>query len=178
MSPAGAIFVPFPPKTGTNMLHHRPPLIVELVLSERFLSFRQNLSRFLHRVYISCAVYCAFSTLLHSPRSCPRVCSRSHPRPCSKFRYCSRFRPRSSLCPLLVLVNTSPPSFPSPPHSRPRFQLTFVRSPPLPIRVPAPSPSPSPFASPFLPSLSFPSPILPPAQFAPSRPPDPITPSV
>ena len=25
MSPVGAIFVPFPPKTGTNMLHPRPP---------------------------------------------------------------------------------------------------------------------------------------------------------
>ena len=24
MSPVGAIFVPFPPKTGTNMLHPRP----------------------------------------------------------------------------------------------------------------------------------------------------------
>ena len=33
MSPAGAIFVPFPPKTGTNMLHPRPPpLIVGLVI--------------------------------------------------------------------------------------------------------------------------------------------------
>ena len=32
MSPVGAIFVPFPPKTGTNMLHPRPPPIVELVL--------------------------------------------------------------------------------------------------------------------------------------------------
>ena len=31
MSPVGAIFVPFPPKTGTNMLHPRPPAIVELV---------------------------------------------------------------------------------------------------------------------------------------------------
>ena len=25
MSPVGAIFVPFPPETGTNMLHPRPP---------------------------------------------------------------------------------------------------------------------------------------------------------
>ena len=25
MSPVGAIFVPFPPKTGTNLLHPRPP---------------------------------------------------------------------------------------------------------------------------------------------------------
>ena len=32
MSPVGAIFVPFPPKTGTNMLHRRPPPIVELVV--------------------------------------------------------------------------------------------------------------------------------------------------
>ena len=31
VSPVGAIFVPFPPKTGTNMLHPRPPSIVELV---------------------------------------------------------------------------------------------------------------------------------------------------
>ena len=31
MSPVGAIFVSFPPKTGTNMLHPRPPAIVELV---------------------------------------------------------------------------------------------------------------------------------------------------
>ena len=28
MSPVGAIFVPFPPKTGTNLLHPRPPPIV------------------------------------------------------------------------------------------------------------------------------------------------------
>ena len=32
MSPVGAIFVPFAPKTGTNMLHPRSPSIVELVL--------------------------------------------------------------------------------------------------------------------------------------------------
>ena len=25
MSPVGAVFVPFPPKTGTNLLHPRPP---------------------------------------------------------------------------------------------------------------------------------------------------------
>ena len=25
MSPVGSIFVPFPPKTGTNLLHPRPP---------------------------------------------------------------------------------------------------------------------------------------------------------
>ena len=31
MSPVGAIFEPFPPKTGTIMLHPRPPAIVELV---------------------------------------------------------------------------------------------------------------------------------------------------
>ena len=31
VSPVGAIFVPFPPKSGTNMLHPRPPPpIVEL----------------------------------------------------------------------------------------------------------------------------------------------------
>ena len=34
MSPVGAIFVPFLPQTGTNMLHPRPPPpIVELALS-------------------------------------------------------------------------------------------------------------------------------------------------
>ena len=34
MSPVGAIFVPFPPRTGTKMLHPRPPPppIVERVL--------------------------------------------------------------------------------------------------------------------------------------------------
>ena len=32
MSSVGAIFVPFPPKTGTNMLHPRPPALVELVI--------------------------------------------------------------------------------------------------------------------------------------------------
>ena len=31
MSPVGTIFVPFPPKTGTNMLHPLPHPIVELV---------------------------------------------------------------------------------------------------------------------------------------------------
>ena len=30
MSPVGAIFVPFPPKSGTNMLHPLSPPIVEL----------------------------------------------------------------------------------------------------------------------------------------------------
>ena len=32
MSPVGAIFVPFPPKTETDMLHFRPPPIVELIV--------------------------------------------------------------------------------------------------------------------------------------------------
>ena len=31
MSPEGAVLVPFPPKTGTNILQPRPPPIVELV---------------------------------------------------------------------------------------------------------------------------------------------------
>ena len=31
MSPVGAIFVPFSPKTRTNLLHPRPPPIVERV---------------------------------------------------------------------------------------------------------------------------------------------------
>ena len=30
MSPVGAIFVPFPPKTGTNMLHPLPPKSLNL----------------------------------------------------------------------------------------------------------------------------------------------------
>ena len=36
MSPVGAIFVPFPPKMGTNMLHPLPPPIVELVRMVRY----------------------------------------------------------------------------------------------------------------------------------------------
>ena len=36
MSPVGAIFVPFTPKTGTNMIHPRPPAIVELVVSAQY----------------------------------------------------------------------------------------------------------------------------------------------
>ena len=32
MSPLGAIFVPFPPKTRTNLLHPPPPPIVERVV--------------------------------------------------------------------------------------------------------------------------------------------------
>ena len=32
MFPVGAIFVPFPPKTGTRLLHPRPPPIVERIL--------------------------------------------------------------------------------------------------------------------------------------------------
>ena len=41
MSPVGTIFVPFPPKTGTNMLHPRPSAIVELVscFPRRYVSF-------------------------------------------------------------------------------------------------------------------------------------------
>ena len=31
MFPVGAIFVPFPPKTGKKMLHSRPPPIIERV---------------------------------------------------------------------------------------------------------------------------------------------------
>ena len=31
MSPVGAIFVPFPLETGTNLLHLRPPPVVERV---------------------------------------------------------------------------------------------------------------------------------------------------
>ena len=38
MSPVGAIFMPFPSKTGTNMLHPRPPPIGELV--KRFTGIR------------------------------------------------------------------------------------------------------------------------------------------
>ena len=34
MSPVGAIFVPFPPKTRTTLLDLRPPSIVELVKSQ------------------------------------------------------------------------------------------------------------------------------------------------
>ena len=37
MSPVGTIFVPFPPKTGTNMLHPLHPPIVELVCNPSFL---------------------------------------------------------------------------------------------------------------------------------------------
>ena len=36
MSPVGAFFKPFPPKTGTNMLHPRPPPIVELVVDAMY----------------------------------------------------------------------------------------------------------------------------------------------
>ena len=32
MSPVGAIFVPFPSKTGTKLLHSSPPPIVERVV--------------------------------------------------------------------------------------------------------------------------------------------------
>ena len=35
MSPVGPNFVPFPPKTGTYMLHPLPPPIVELVGGEK-----------------------------------------------------------------------------------------------------------------------------------------------
>ena len=35
MSPVGAIFVPFPLKTGTNLLHPLPPSIVERVAMGR-----------------------------------------------------------------------------------------------------------------------------------------------
>ena len=38
MSPVGAIFVLSPPKTGTNLLHPRPPPIVERVA----LGFKQR----------------------------------------------------------------------------------------------------------------------------------------
>ena len=38
MSPVGAIFVPFPPKTGTNMLHYLPPQSLNLFLTKFSLS--------------------------------------------------------------------------------------------------------------------------------------------
>ena len=38
MSPVGTIFVPFPPKTGTNMLHPLPHPIVELVCGAKTVS--------------------------------------------------------------------------------------------------------------------------------------------
>ena len=38
MSPVGVIFVPSPPKTGTNLLHHCPSPIVERVSFLRSLS--------------------------------------------------------------------------------------------------------------------------------------------
>ena len=41
MSPVGAIFVPFPPKTGTNLLHPSPPPFVERV-GEAFAAYRQQ----------------------------------------------------------------------------------------------------------------------------------------
>ena len=46
MSPVEAIFVPFPPKTGTNMLHPLPPPIVELV---GFLPISAAASDYLYR---------------------------------------------------------------------------------------------------------------------------------
>ena len=36
MSPVGAIFVPFPPKTGKNMLHPRPLPIVQRMRNRWF----------------------------------------------------------------------------------------------------------------------------------------------
>ena len=45
MSPVGAIFVPFPPQTGTNMLHPLPPPIVELVIKNRKITRRIHMSR-------------------------------------------------------------------------------------------------------------------------------------
>ena len=44
MSPVGSIFVPFPPKTGTNMLHPLPLPIVELVKSQIFIRDKEALS--------------------------------------------------------------------------------------------------------------------------------------
>ena len=38
MSPVGAIFVPFLPKTGTKMLHPLPPPIVELVTNAQHIA--------------------------------------------------------------------------------------------------------------------------------------------
>ena len=45
MSPVEAIFVPFPPKTGTNLLHPLPPPIVERVSSASFPCYHARLKR-------------------------------------------------------------------------------------------------------------------------------------
>ena len=120
-----------------------------------FSSFHPNLFRFPHGVYSSCAVSYASSPLFCPPRSYPHSRSRSHPRPRSYLRYCSRFRPlcrpRSRSHP--VFVSGSPPPspfpFPSPPRPRSRSlsHLALLRSPPplfpslFPPSTPIPPPS-------------------------------------
>ena len=45
MSPIGVIFVPSPPKTGTKMLHLRPPPIVERVDFNIYFDGKQKAAR-------------------------------------------------------------------------------------------------------------------------------------
>ena len=49
MSPVGAIFVPFPLKTGTNLLHPLPPSIVERVATGGGAHVNFLLKRRLHK---------------------------------------------------------------------------------------------------------------------------------
>ena len=66
MSPVGAIFMPFPHKTGTNMLHPRPPLIVELVnIVHSFFVLRYACAPTATRSYL--ATVCVFFLFLFLP---------------------------------------------------------------------------------------------------------------
>ena len=146
-----------------------------------FFSFHPSLLRFPHGVYNSCVVSCASSPLFRPPQSYPR--SRSRPR--SHLRYCSRFRPRSRLCsrprshPILCSstgLHPHPCPRPVPARAPVSILRSFVRLHPrfrsrsrsilITVHFPVPIPDPV--------TVSVPTPT----PFAPSRPSDPVTPSV
>ena len=59
MSPVGAVFVPFPPKTRTNLLHPRPPPIVERVVSQIYLFGLAEPTSWLVKGGPHCCIGCA-----------------------------------------------------------------------------------------------------------------------
>ena len=77
MSPEGAIFVPFPPKPGTNMLHPLPPpqslnlsIVVKLAPAAQVIVAAAN--HIAVAMAVAAAVTAKFPTLASSPRlSCP-----------------------------------------------------------------------------------------------------------
>ena len=71
LSPVGAGFVPFPPKTGTNLLHLRPPPIVDRVSNHILKTLEKPVRDSPLNLFTLCitSVYTIFSVNLLSPKT-------------------------------------------------------------------------------------------------------------